>query len=79
MITLTLFTRPACHLCEEMADALEPLVRGRASVEIVDISGDGALERAYGLHVPVLVAGDLELSRYRLDEKRVAGFLADSA
>lgn len=75
MITLTLYSRPGCHLCERLEEALVPIAAGRAEIRHVDISGDIGLERRYGLRIPVLVAGDTELSSYPLDEERVRRFL----
>lgn len=77
MIALTLYSRPECHLCEVMLAELEPLLNGRAFVEIVDIGRDPALERRYALSIPVLAAGDHELSRYHLDADRVEAYLSD--
>lgn len=77
MIALTVYSRRECHLCEQMVADLESLVQGVASIDVVDISADPALEQDYGAYVPVLKAGDFELSRFRLDRERVAGFLAD--
>jgi glutaredoxin-like protein DUF836 len=71
MRTLVLYSRPGCHLCEELAAELEPLLRGRATIELKDVDDSVALERRYGLRIPVLVDGDLELSGYPLDRARV--------
>jgi len=79
MIRLTVYSRPECHLCEHLIEELAPLIAGRAELEVVDIGEDAGLEAAYGELVPVLKAGDLELSRYRLDRGRVLGYLADLA
>ena len=76
MRTLILYSRPGCHLCEDLAAELAPLLRGRATLEIVDVDGSVALERRYGLRIPVLVDGGVELSTYPLDTERVARHLA---
>jgi hypothetical protein len=76
MIVLTLLSRPECHLCEQMLSELEPLVEGRARIDIVDISDDDVLAARYLFEIPVLMHGDRELSRHRLDAGRVIGFLA---
>jgi hypothetical protein len=76
MIMLTLYSRPDCHLCEAMHEELAPLLPGRGQVSVVDISGDAELERRYGLRIPVLTAGDEELSFYRLDRSRVERYLS---
>jgi hypothetical protein len=78
MRKLTLYSRPECHLCEALLEQLLPLVEGRAEVEIVDVDQSIALERRYGLRIPVLVAGDQELSTYPLNRESVAHWLASS-
>jgi len=75
MISLILYSRPGCHLCEELAEELAPLLGGRATITHVDVSRDPALERRYGLRIPVLVAGDTELSSFPLDRQRVVQYL----
>lgn len=79
MIVLTVYARPDCHLCDEMVEALAPLVQGKARIEIVDISEDLALTEQYDLWIPVLKCGELELSHYRLDRESVADFIAQRA
>jgi len=78
MIRLTLLGRPDCHLCEAMLAELEPLIKGRASVEIVNIDEDEALLRKYMLEIPVLLHGEQELARHRLDRDAVARCLDQS-
>jgi uncharacterized membrane protein len=58
LLTVTLFTREACHLCEQAkADlkALQEIIPHRL-VE-VDIEQDEALLKAYSLEIPVVQAG----------------------
>ena len=72
---LTLYSRPECHLCEALlADLLPLLGEGDAAVDVDRLDGV-ALERRYGLRIPVLAAGDLELSGYPLDRERVRRYL----
>jgi hypothetical protein len=68
---LTLYSRPECHLCEALLADLLPLLGPSDSVETVDVDSSVALERRYGLRIPVLVAGELELSSYPLDRESV--------
>lgn len=71
MIELTVYSRPGCHLCDEMIAELSPLVAGRAQIRVVDISEDETLSRRFGVLIPVLMHGSEELSRYRLDRQRL--------
>ncbi len=75
MIKLTLYSRPECHLCEAFLADLMPLLDANVLVETVDVDSSVALERRYGLRIPVLTAGELELSGYPLDRERVQRYL----
>jgi hypothetical protein len=74
--SLTLYSRPECHLCEALTEQLLPLLADRVALEVVDVDSSVALERRYGLRIPVLVAGEVELSTYPLDRARVLQYLA---
>ncbi len=58
MLTVTLFTRQGCRLCEQAKEALEALQETipHRFVEI-DIEQDEALLKAYALEIPVIQAG----------------------
>jgi thioredoxin reductase (NADPH) len=78
---LTLLVRAYCHLCDEMREALAPLAAARgATITLVDVDANPALEAAWGDWVPVLFAGDpaptTELCHYRLDAAQVEAALA---
>ncbi len=73
-LTLTVYGRNDCHLCEEMIAGLRDLqARLGFGLRVVDVDGDPALERLYGDKVPLLAHGERELCRYALD---VAGITA---
>ncbi len=66
---LTLYGRSYCHLCDDMAVALEGL-QGPLdfSFSVADVDADPHLEAAYGELVPVLVdAQGEEICHYFLD------------
>ena len=75
MPKLTLYSRPECHLCEAMLAELTPLLGSDVTVDTVDVDSSVALERRYGLRIPVLAAGDVEISGYPLDRERVRRYL----
>ena len=71
MAALTIYSRPCCHLCDEMkaivhrvADAAKP----RVAVEEIDISTDPDLEARYGLEIPVLLVDGKKVAKYRISE-----------
>lgn len=77
MIELTLLSRSYCHLCEDMQNALALHPRqGEFRVTVVDVDADPALEARYGILVPVLLHGDVEICHYHLDVPRLEAFLA---
>jgi len=65
---LTLYTRAGCHLCEDMAAALEELAQQMGfTYQAVDVDADPALAARYGKLVPVLALGEEVLCHYFLD------------
>lgn len=76
---LTLLVRAYCHLCDEMHGELAPLLAStKATVELLDIDADPALETLWGDKVPVLLDDGRELCRYRLDVVAVARWLRET-
>jgi glutaredoxin len=69
MKTVTLYTRPGCHLCDDARSALEKL---RAEVEFelveVNIETDDALHAAYLERIPVICVDGEHVSDYFMDE-----------
>lgn len=81
---LTLLVRAYCHLCDDMAAALAPIAAAhRASVAVVDVDAEPALEAAFGERVPVLFLGrpgaGVQLCHFHLDPGRVTAALAQAA
>jgi len=81
---LTLLSRAYCHLCDEMHAAVAPLAAARgATLVVVDVDADPALDARYGEWVPVLFLGEpgtgLELGRCVCDPARVDAALAAAA
>ena len=55
MITVTVYSRHGCHLCESAEKTIESLRETlEYSVEILYIDGDKELEKLYGTEVPVI-------------------------
>ena len=67
--TLTLYSRPGCHLCDEARAALER-VRARAAFSLheVNIETDDELHRRYLERIPVVALGEEELFEFFVDE-----------
>jgi len=72
MIALTLYSRPGCHLCDDMKAIVERVARTitpAPTVEVVDISSDAELESRYGLEIPVLLVNGKKAAKYRVTEE----------
>jgi hypothetical protein len=75
---LVLLGTPDCHLCHEMHDAVLPLLRARGLGLVErDVRDDPEMERRYLLEIPVLLFGEVELARHRLDVDALASRLRD--
>jgi len=69
MSTITVYSRPDCHLCAEAMQALRGLQRELGfTLQERDIDEDEALQRAYFERVPVIALDGEELSDYFIDE-----------
>ena len=69
-IRVTLYTRPDCHLCEEMHAVVDRVARDIPfTVEHVDVDTDPGLAVAYGTEVPVLCVNGRKAFKYRVDER----------
>ncbi len=75
---LILYTRPGCHLCDDIKEILAS-VRKVEPFELreIDISTDPALERRYGRDIPVLLINGAEAARHRIDERELLRKLKD--
>jgi hypothetical protein len=78
VIAITLYSRPGCHLCEDMKAVVARAIAGRSDVSVteVDISTNPALEARYGTEIPVLLVDGRKAAKYRIDERALARILA---
>jgi thiol-disulfide isomerase/thioredoxin len=75
---LTIYSRPGCHLCDEMKAVVERVARSTAlplTIEEIDISTDPALEARYGVEIPVLLIDGKKVAKYRITEAALAKWL----
>lgn len=82
MIAITLYSRPGCHLCDDMKAVVSRVVQGIATpiaIEEVDISTEPELERLYGIEIPVLIVNGTKVAKYRVTERELARILTDRA
>jgi glutaredoxin len=73
---LTLYSRPGCHLCDDMKAAVRRVARDVPfTLEEVDISTDPALEAQYGVEIPVLLVNGKKAAKYRIDDRELRRIL----
>ena len=72
MAEFTLYSRRGCHLCDDMADALRPLLEATGgTMRILDIDADPALREKYDWRIPVLTLEGDVVCEGRLDDDAV--------
>jgi hypothetical protein len=73
---LVVYSRPWCHLCDDMITELRALpLAGDFELQVIDVESDPQLEERYGLDIPVLMADRVELCRHRLNAPKVNEYL----
>jgi glutaredoxin len=66
-VPVVLYTRPGCHLCDEMKAAMESSGCDELYLlEEFDIEGDPELHARYQFEIPVLFINGVEAFRHRL-------------
>jgi glutaredoxin len=79
VIVVTLYSRPGCHLCDEMKAAVQRVTAALDTptrVEEIDISTDPDLEARYGTEIPVLMLQGKKIAKYRIEEEALMRALA---
>ncbi|MGN6325658.1 glutaredoxin family protein [Pseudolysinimonas sp.] len=73
MPSLTLLTRPGCHLCDDARAVVADVLRGFPGVAFEErsIVGDAELERAYAEEIPVVLIDDRVHTIWRVDRARL--------
>jgi thiol-disulfide isomerase/thioredoxin len=78
VIVLTIYSRPGCHLCDEMKTVVQRVVRSVATpitIAEIDISTAADLEARYGLEIPVLLVDGKKAAKYRVSEEELTRLL----
>jgi len=75
-VTLTLYSKPGCHLCEDVRAALDDLcVEFDFTIDEIDITADDGLWARYRYEIPVLLRDGVEIARGPLTERDLATML----
>jgi glutaredoxin len=80
LISLTLLTKPGCHLCEEAKKAIELVMfefshenSGNVQIELTELNilEDEALKNQYSEEIPVLQVNGATHAYWRIDSERL--------
>jgi glutaredoxin-like protein DUF836 len=75
-LVLSIYSRPECHLCDEMIEALKKWQSYfNFEVNIINIDQDTFLTARFAARIPLLAVGNIEICEYHLDEKALLHFL----
>ena len=78
---LTIYSKPGCHLCDEMKSLVHRVVAEHSnthdiSIDEIDISNDHDLLARYGLEIPVLLIDGKKVAKYRVAEEELTRMIS---
>ncbi len=80
MVTVTLYTRAGCHLCDDAKAVLDAVqVDHPFALDVVDIDGDPSLVALYTTEVPVIAVDGRKAFKYRVTADALVARLARGA
>ena len=80
MLSVILYTRPGCHLCDEMKDVIRRVAQHvPLALEEIDISADAELEARYRVEIPVLMIDGKKAAKHRITENDLRRILTSKS
>ena len=71
VLTVTLYSRPGCHLCEEAKAVMEPLLAEfGATLREVNIDENRELSERFGRDIPVIFIAGHKAAKHRINAKQ---------
>jgi glutaredoxin len=72
-VLITIYSKPGCHLCDEMKAVVQRACANDTSIvlEEIDISTDPELMRRYEIEIPVLMVDGKKAAKYRITETEI--------
>jgi glutaredoxin len=79
-VRLTIYSKPGCHLCDEMKSLIHRVVAEQSnahdiSIDEIDISTDRDLFDRHSLEIPVLLIDGKKVAKYRVSEAELTQML----
>lgn len=79
-MTLTLYSKPGCHLCEELRAAVDELQAEHPfTINEIDITTNLDLFARYRYEIPVLLRDGVEVARGRITDRELIALLKPEA
>jgi glutaredoxin len=79
-VTLTLYTKHGCHLCDDVRSTLDELQADHLfALEEIDITTNEELFARYRFDIPVLLKDGLEVARGRITDRALLEILRPGA
>ena len=73
---LTLYSKPGCHLCDDLREMLEEFRTEYAfALDEIDITTDAGLFARYRFDIPVLLRDGREVARGRISDRELMKIL----
>jgi len=74
-LVFSIYSRPECHLCDEMITALQKWQsQFNFQINVINIDLDSSLVSRFAARIPLLAVGDVEICEYHLDETALLSF-----
>ncbi len=77
MKSIEVYSRPGCHLCEQLIEELMPLVRGRLELVVHDVDSREDWRLEYNIDIPVVKYDGELVCQYYLDREALARILSN--
>lgn len=72
MLKITLYSKPNCHLCDDIKIILDNVKKSiNFNLKIINIESDKNLFEKYSLKIPVLFINDKIFAKYKVDEVKL--------
>jgi glutaredoxin len=76
VVTITLYSKAGCHLCDQVREYLEDLAADHAvEIQEIDIRRDPALFERYRYRIPVVAVNGVERLEGRIEQSEVCDLI----
>lgn len=75
MKVLHVYSREGCHLCEDLIEALHPLIEGKLELEVRDIDTNKDWHERWFMDIPVVEYEGRVVCMHFLDQDAITGIL----